>query len=183
MRGGTVTLLANRRTEGALDVARVLASRLRATVDGRQVVLITDPAFRTRNHRGARDPGEVVGPASVPALLGRLPAQGYAIIAFLGPLRQQVVAALDRSGLVVVLTDVEVQSLRAAQRTLNLLTEVGYPVDKVAVAVVTPIPQAIDQAAIRAALRRDVAHVLPRTIDGAEDAAAYDALVSRIRGA
>lgn len=185
MRGATVTLLADRRTEGALEVARSLSARLRAAEPGSNVVLIADPAFRPRTRgAGSRDPGEIVGPASVPALLGRLPAQGYVLLAFLGPVRQQVVAALDRSALVVLLTDVAVASLRAAQRTLRLLTEVGYPVDKVVVVVVTANPQAsIDHNALRSALRRDVEQVLPRLIASDEDAAAYDALVGRIRSA
>jgi hypothetical protein len=186
VRGATVTLLADRRTDGALEVARALSARLRAAVPDHPVVLIADPAFRTRAGKkaGVRDPGEVVGPASVPALLGRLPARGYALVAFLGPVRQQVVAALDRSALVVLLTDVAVASLRAAQRTLRLLTEVGYPVDKVAVVVVTARSQAtIDHNALRTALRRDVVQVLPRVITSAADEAAYDALVDRIRSA
>lgn len=166
-------------------MARTLSARLRAAEPGCTVVLIADPAFRPRARGGAtRDPGEIVGPATVPALLGRLPRQGYVLLAFLGPVRQQVVAALDRSALVVLFTDVAVASLRAAQRTLRLLVEVGYPVDKVAVVVVTANPQApIDHSALRSALRRDVEQVLPRLIVSDEDAAAYDALVARIRGA
>ncbi len=84
----------------------------------------------------------------------------------------------------VLLTDVAVASLRAAQRTLRLLTEVGYPVDKVVVVVVTASPPAsIDHTALRSALRRDVERVLPRLILSDDDAAAYDALVARIRDA
>jgi hypothetical protein len=183
--GLTVTLLADRRTEGALDVARALAARLREA-DGAllPVVLIADPAFPAKARNKGRDPGEIVGPASVPALLGRLPLEGHAVLSYVGPLRQQVVAALDRSNLVVLLTDMAVASLRAARRTLRLLTDVGYPVDKVAVAVVpASAAELVDRVALRAALSRDVAHVLPRGGSGPDAVAAYDALIARIRRA
>ena len=184
MPGATVTLLADRRTEGALQVARTLTARLRLTAGGRPVVLVADPALRTRADRLPRDPGEVLAPASVPALLGRIPSNGDAVLAFVGPVRQQVIAALDRSSLVVLLTSASVPSLRAAQRTLRLLSDVGYLVGKVEVAIVVDAgTAAVDAGAVRDALRRDVGFVLARSMSHDPDAAAYDALIRRIRGA
>lgn len=181
MRGATVTLLADRRTPGALTVARALAARLRADGEGRPCALFVDPALAGARG-GPRDPGEVTVPLTVPALIGRLPAHGDVVFAFQGPVRQQVIAALDRSGLVVLLTDVAVASLRSAQRTLRVLTEVGYPVDTVEVGVVGTATDA-QLADARAALRRGVVHVLSTSPVAPDHGAAYDVLVARARRA
>ncbi len=148
---------------------------------GGSCALFVDPAFAGARV-GPRDPGEVTVPATVPALLGRLPAQGGILFAFQGPVRQQVIAALDRSALVLLLTDVAVASLRSAQRTLRVLTEVGYPVDTVEVAVVGAATDT-QLADARAALRRGVIHVLPTGLMAADDGAGYDVLVARARRA
>ena len=180
-RGATVTLMADRRTPGVLDLARALTARFRGGTE-RKVALLVDPALAREAVTLPRDPGEVAVPFTVPALLARLRATTDTVLAFRGPVRDHLLAAVDRSALVIVVTSEGVASVRAAQRALSLLTQVGFPRDRVEVALMVPgdgAPPDLDM--LRGALARDVSHVLPRN---APDGSTFvDAVVRRARGA
>lgn len=182
MRGALLTLLADRRTGGVADVARNVVREMRGEGAGRPVALYLDAAVAREETRIAPDPSEQVlaRPADLAALLSG-PAD--VVLAVRGPVRQDLLALLDRSRLIVVITDAAVVSLRAAQRTLRLLTDVGYPVDRVEVAMVHQDPAVpVEHGdALRTALRRPHVLVLPR-VPAAGDAA-YRTLVRRLRGA
>lgn len=181
-RGATVTLLTDRRTPGVLDLARALAARMRGGTE-RKVALLVDPALAREGAVLPRDPGEVAVPATVPAMLARLIASTDTVLAFRGPVRPQLLAAIDRSALVIVVTGDGVTSLRAAQRALTLLAQVGFPRDRVDVVVVVGSDTAVspDLDMLREVLARDVAFVMSRTAPSG--AQLLDAVVRRARGA
>ncbi len=180
-RGATVTLMADRRTPGVLDLARALTARLRGGSE-RRVALLVDPALAREAVSLSRDPGEVAVPATVPALLARLRASTDTVLAFRGPVREPLLAAIDRSALVIVVTADGVASLRAAQRALSLFAQVGFPRERVEVALMAPeatLPPDLDM--LRGVLARDVTYVLSRATP--DDPVFLDAVVRRARGA
>lgn len=183
-----LTLFADRRTTEVHLVARHLAGALAAVAHrdathGTNVALVADAPLGAMTvgvapvHPLPRDATGLVTCAY--DLRERF---AFVVIALEGALDERTMASFDASDRILVVTDLSVASLRASQRTLRLVAQLGYAVDKTNVILSRYRgDDAISSADAAAALKREIYWKLPVTgVPPDELAASYSGLARRI---
>jgi Flp pilus assembly CpaE family ATPase len=160
-----ITLYADRRFHDIADLAEGLAHAMASHEVAVRVAVSAAPqhgdgAPATTTHVDVLPPGN---PGEVSRYLDSLsPRVQVTLVALGGAPNEQVLATLDASDRVLLVSDPTVTSLRATQRALRLCASLGYGSEKVSVLLhgftdETPIVPA-EAAAI---LKRDILGVIP----------------------
>lgn len=131
-----ITLYADRRFHDVADLAGGLASAMASRDVAVRVAVIAALQHGDGSSRGS-GPVDVLpdgSPSEVSRYLTALsPHFQVTLVALGGAPNEQVLATLDASDRVLLVSDHTVTSLRATQRALRLCTSLGYGSDKVAV--------------------------------------------------
>jgi hypothetical protein len=180
-----ITLYGDRRSNDMPDIAGGLARAL-ARLDAQWTVVVVGaaaPRDWEDDLRGRVAFREASLPADVGAyLLDLAPKHAVTVVALEGAPNEQVLAALDASSRVVLVSDPSVASLRATQRALKLCTSLGYGSEKVAVLLhgfADDAPLAPAEAA--AVLKREIVGTIPGpAVDPAVRALAFGQLARRL---
>ncbi len=180
-----ITLYADRRSPDIADIAGQLASAIALRDMALPVALLASPGpiDMAPDETGRVAVLEAGISGDVGAFLRGL-ASRYAVtvVALGGAPNEQVLAALDASQRVLLVSDPSVASLRATQRTLKLCASLGYGSDKVAILLHGFADDtAIVPAEAAVVLKREIFGVIPgQSADDSRRHASYLALAERL---
>ncbi len=160
-----ITLYADRRFHDIADLAGGLARAIASCDLAVRVAVIAAPQHGDApSHDSAKieflppgNPGEVSRYLGTPS-----PQVQVTLVALGGAPNEQVLATLDASDRVLLVSDPSVTSLRATQRALRLCVSLGYGSDKVSVLLHGfSDATSIVPAEAAAVLKRDILGVIP----------------------
>lgn len=180
-----ITLYADRHFPDIADIAGQLARALASRDTALSVALLASPGpvAVAPDESGRVAIVDVGGSSDVGAFLRELaPRYAITVVALGGAPNERVLAALDASHRVLLVSDPSVASLRATQRTLKLCASLGYGSDKVAILLHGFADDtALAPAEAAAALKREIFGVLPGPVaDSAWRETAYLRLAERL---
>jgi hypothetical protein len=180
-----ITLYTDRRSNDISDIVGGLARALARLEAEPTVVVVGAAAPREwRDDEGGRVAFlDAILPADVgPYLLDLAARYAMTVVALEGAPNEQMLAVLDASARVLLVSDPSVASLRATQRALKLCASLGYGSEKVAVLLhgfADDAPLAPAEAA--AVLKREIVGMIPApAADPATRALAFRLLAQRL---